>query len=821
MAILKNVRENIIRWHEYGYTIALYKNQEIIERGFTVDDITIDAVAGILSEKKTGVQAIVLQEKNHSLGQLLTTLQQNLSFYNPILNNTLFVEQTNIGSHIILFRCEEINPSFTLAMRKGGVIDDNEYLSMVEYIGQDDFIPTEGVDFRILQGERKHIPIITAKDREMLLLLCMRFDKSCTNTYYAAQHTPYNIRNEYMFGDMTWHTFVTTPIEDYNSRGTVNNTLTKKGFLCCGDITTYNNVSVLPVVSAQETVLKGYIGIHDKKLFLTHNTLYPTNKEYFTPFETLCLFEFEGDASSCIKYLISIGYGHRTGFNPSQLPLDGNISVMMPYTHPYPIKIPANSVRFLTFWDIVKGNPVMNDTKFVAWLNKKGVYLYPQSMDAENPYVIVHDNICEKCNVKIIKDIVKEFIFNLPDYVDGIHRSALENMLMRGVSKYFSIGYLEFLPPFKGTFLKDTSTESYLFFKNGIIKVTDKKTTLIPYASIDKTIWKSQIIPHDIHIGTHDHISSVFSKFINLIAAQDQEKINSFKTVLGYCVHRYKDPAKPYLVSFHDDSPDNAAKGGTGKGLIIQAISKVRKTMVIDGKKKNAVTKNFAFQRLTPDTEIVAIQDANKDFDIETIFNLLTEGYTVEQKFGMEQWINYSNSPKILINSNYSLKGVGDSFERRKIEVVLHPHFNKSYTPFDEFEMRLFDDWRWKEWNRFYNYMFHCTSLYLSKGVLRMDIGYMKDKFLKHNTSDDFVQFWRSFTQDRSGEMVTIAKNDMYQQFLEYNHLTAKEVSIKRFVDFINKVAVHEEINITSKEIRNKDQRINAWIIDLQEKNKK
>jgi hypothetical protein len=51
------------------------------------------------------------------------------------------------------------------------------------------------------------------------------------------------------------------------------------------------------------------------------------------------------------------------------------------------------------------------------------------------------------------------------------------------------------------------------------------------------------------------------------------------------------------------------------------------------------------------------------------------------------------------------------------MELKFSDYFNENNTPFDVFGKRLFDDWDYNEWNKFYNYCFDCVKLYFNEGL--------------------------------------------------------------------------------------------------------
>jgi hypothetical protein len=180
----------------------------------------------------------------------------------------------------------------------------------------------------------------------------------------------------------------------------------------------------------------------------------------------------------------------------------------------------------------------------------------------------------------------------------------------------------------------------------------------------------------------------------------------------------YKDPGYCPSVILNDEVISENPEGGTGKGLFVQGISMMKKIAMIDGK-AFSFDKPFAYQTISTDTQIISFDDVKKGFDFERLFSAITEGITIEKKNKDAIRIPFSFSPKIVITTNYAIKGRGNSFLRRKVELELTSFYSKDFTPVDEFGKRLFDEWSEEEWCSFDNYMVQNLKTYLNTGTYR------------------------------------------------------------------------------------------------------
>jgi hypothetical protein len=168
---------------------------------------------------------------------------------------------------------------------------------------------------------------------------------------------------------------------------------------------------------------------------------------------------------------------------------------------------------------------------------------------------------------------------------------------------------------------------------------------------------------------------------------------------------------------------------------------------------------------------------------------LITEGITLEYKGQDAIKLPVTKSPKILITTNYTVGGVGGSFERRKFEVEMSDYFSFKHTPVDEFGHLLFDDWDSEEWLKFDNFMITCVQFYLQNGLTKHDFKNLEvRKFIK-NTCFEFYE-WSRPDQDGKNENIEFNvrcnKQNYYENFVnEYPDFRTYKLSQKRFTQWI------------------------------------
>jgi hypothetical protein len=327
--------------------------------------------------------------------------------------------------------------------------------------------------------------------------------------------------------------------------------------------------------------------------------------------------------------------------------------------------------------------------------------------------------------------------------------------------------------------LKDEAERCFFPFHNGIVTIDKDNVRLMNYTELNQSIWESQIVDFNISIDQDfDPALCKYYEFISKICADDESRIHYALTLIGYILHSFKDPSKPFAPILAEETDDESKGGGTGKGIFFQAISKLIPTIRIDGKNFKP-DKTFAFQRVSLGTKLVVIEDCPRNVDFEKYYPTITEGMTIEKKNKDELFLSYNESPKIAFTTNYSIANTAEHAKRRQKVFEFASFFSSRYTPFDHFKEKLFNDWDNDEWNRFYNLMFFCVSVYLQVGIKEVDNSdKLKRKQIKLQFGEEFLEYFDHLL-DGNPEYRFITSE--WKSFLESNELIKDGINIPSF----------------------------------------
>jgi hypothetical protein len=383
---------------------------------------------------------------------------------------------------------------------------------------------------------------------------------------------------------------------------------------------------------------------------------------------------------------------------------------------------------FLIFWDTDKnGKLSLNDYKFKLFLENRGFYKV-QLNEQEFTFVKVYNNIINEVNETNIKDFVLNHVLDVDMQV--------YNFFAKSTAK-FTENYLNQLATKDLAMIRDDENETYLFFKNGVCKITQDKTEMIDYINIGGFVWEKNIIKHDF---IYSENKTDFEKFINNISNKDDKRKLITECAIGYLLNNYKKQDEGLAVVFYDETLNDNPSGRTGKTLISKAISKCRKLVTLNGKEFNNKGQ-FPYQTINLDDNVICFDDMDRNFKFETLFSIITGNLVLNKKNLQPIEIPFSKSPKIMFTSNYILSGVGDSHDARKLEIELFRHYSKTYKPVDEFGKLFFTNWNKEEWNDFFSYMICNIQKYFKHGLIFSELKTGKTKKLIANTCEDFYDF--------------------------------------------------------------------------------
>lgn len=424
------------------------------------------------------------------------------------------------------------------------------------------------------------------------------------------------------------------------------------------------------------------------------------------------------------------------------------------------------------FWYINEKNKVQIDLlKYKLFLERNGFKKHFPSGSQKPTWLFIQSNKVVETSIEKIKDFVLDYLIQRQEIDVWKYCAGYQNL--------FSENLLAMLETIELMMLKDTKYKSYIAFSNGILEVTKNEVKLIDYIDVDGYVWESQIIQRNWE--SLEVFENEYKIFINNISNNEPVSI---ECVIGYLLSTYKNKMNNKAIILNDEVISENPEGGTGKGLFVQGLRQIRKISILDGKAFDD-KKSFPYQTVSPETQVLVFDDVKKNFDFESQFSLVTEGMTLERKNKDAIRLKVEDSPKLLISTNYAIKGEGNSHDRRRFELEIAQYYGKNLTPYEEFGKQLFDDWEEEEFLKFDNYMVYCLQSYLKNGLVSQNAKNLKMRKFIAETCMEFYEWIKDIENCPNG--IRNDKQQYFNKFTEEYQDFKKWLTRKKFNIWIQK----------------------------------
>lgn len=264
-------------------------------------------------------------------------------------------------------------------------------------------------------------------------------------------------------------------------------------------------------------------------------------------------------------------------------------------------------------------------------------------------------------------------------------------------------------------------------------------------------------------------------------AEQDEQALAFVNRVflIGYLLHRYKDPTKPWagFVMDYRISEEGASNGRAGKGLLALGLKMMLDNYRIDARDPRLFDNAFLFGGVDKGNELIHMEDWDEFLDFERLFNALT-GSLYSNAKGLQP-VNLENQDfgKFLIDTNFADRFMSGSAKGRKLWSVFADFYHEDLEFYREVRTpqtelggrRMFNDWDMDEWNRFYNFMAQCLQFYLSLADKAIKIDPPFANIVKRNSlsimGENFRQWADTYFDSRMNE--AIERKLAYEDFVK------------------------------------------------------
>jgi hypothetical protein len=290
-------------------------------------------------------------------------------------------------------------------------------------------------------------------------------------------------------------------------------------------------------------------------------------------------------------------------------------------------------------------------------------------------------------------------------------------------------------------YYKDTRTSFGLPFENGFFYFDEVGTMEIKrkeYSDVN-----GFFTPHPIQKRQFEYtdVKGDFELFIQRISTgvkeysnttiDDRKTIQAFHSMIGYLCHNFKIRDTTQAIILTDEGANDETRNGRrGKSLIGDAVKQVAKVLQKAGDEfRGDYIHNYA--ELDKSYNCYLVDDIPAKFNFNHLYTPITQGINVQPKGKQAVQIEFEDSPKFLITSNWLIRYDENeaSTNARFTEYKIKPYYNINHRPKNEFEKLFFDEWDCVEWNKYYSFIFRCVNCYLKQGIITIKYDKTEDNF--------------------------------------------------------------------------------------------
>jgi hypothetical protein len=290
-------------------------------------------------------------------------------------------------------------------------------------------------------------------------------------------------------------------------------------------------------------------------------------------------------------------------------------------------------------------------------------------------------------------------------------------------------------------YYKDTKTSFGLPFENGFYYFDEVGTMEIKRKEYSEV--NGYFAPHPMQKRQFEYTDDIgeFELIMQRISTgvkeysnttnEDKKTIKAFHSMIGYLCHNFKIRDTIQAIILTDEGANGETRnGGRCKTHVVHAIENITKTLIKAGVEfRGDYIHNYA--DLDKSFNCYAVDDVPKNFNYNDLYTPITGGISVQPKGKQAFQIEFEDSPKFIITSNFLFRYDEDdtSTNRRFAEYKIKPYYNINFRPRDEFGKLIFDEWDGVEWNKYYSFIFRCVNIYLTEGLIKIKYDKTQDNY--------------------------------------------------------------------------------------------
>lgn len=188
-------------------------------------------------------------------------------------------------------------------------------------------------------------------------------------------------------------------------------------------------------------------------------------------------------------------------------------------------------------------------------------------------------------------------------------------------------------------------------------------------------------------------------------------------TAIGHLLRKYRSADADYGIFAMEGNmvEDMRAEGRSGKSLIPKMLGHAVPVVNVDGK-KDMNRDIYVWDKVTPQTAIINLDDVDRKFDAVMLYSRMTGEFGVRAMNTGEVQIPYKDAPLFYVSSNYNLLGNDGSTRDRWRAIAFSDFYSAERKPQEIHGHLFFDEWDDEEKSRFFSLLADCSKAYFTIG---------------------------------------------------------------------------------------------------------
>ncbi len=356
---------------------------------------------------------------------------------------------------------------------------------------------------------------------------------------------------------------------------------------------------------------------------------------------------------------------------------------------------------FGEFWKFNKQDGiVISRAKLVKVANELGFRILGENGQL---YRIKDGKFMHKQSVREFQDVLIDYIYSEDEDLYTEIEDAAESFFQKSTD--FTINRLEIVT--KELILSDDKFNSYKLYKNGVVHITDESIEIESYDEFDQLIFADNIKDRDYTVSTKP---GMYSDFLQKACG-----LNDYtKKILGYLSHEWKDETTGYFIVLTEKVIDPKFGGGSGKNVFCNLLQEITTYGNTNGAQMTFDEK--AFQSWNGE-RVFTISDIPKSFPFEFLKEIATGSFKLKKLFKDVIDIPVEESPKVILQTNYSFELKDGGIKRRLIPLEFTDFFTNAGGIDAHYGQHFPKGWGSIEWADFDTLIAESIQLWLKGGL--------------------------------------------------------------------------------------------------------